>query len=78
VAARSTGDVWAFGTQIKASFTAQIPLMLFWDGTKWGNASPSGMVTYSALYAAATTAGGAHVRAFGVGSNNQPLILSHP
>jgi hypothetical protein len=78
VAARSTGDVWAFGTQLNASFTAQIPLMLYWDGTKWSNASPSGMVTYSALYAAATTAGGAHVWAFGVGSNNQPLILSHP
>jgi hypothetical protein len=78
VAARSASDVWAFGTQLNANFTAQIPLVLHFDGQAWSSvASPTGTATYSALNAATTTLAGPHVWAFGVGSNNQPLILSH-
>jgi hypothetical protein len=78
VAARSATDVWAFGTRLNDNFTAQIPLMLHFDGKTWSRAdSPTGNATYSALNTAATTPGGPHVWAFGVGANNQPLILSH-
>ncbi|MGO9954611.1 MAG: hypothetical protein ACLP50_01285 [Solirubrobacteraceae bacterium] len=76
VAARSTGDVYAVGSNLPSINGGAVQAMILrWNGSTW-SVDSSGAFTGS-LFAAATFPGAANEWAVGVGSGNQGLVLSH-